>query len=118
VSVREEDGTPVVGAESYLKSDRDALVCGSAQTDREGRADFERVPPDPARIFVYVKSSPPFDERQVGVLDLSRGDGRLDVRLPRPREIVLRVSCEGRRSLPPNWRVLVDQAWQEAAVGD
>jgi hypothetical protein len=120
VTLLEDGGTPIVGASIALKADdeRARPVGDAVETDADGRAAIEGLDPSVGRVAVFESSSTPSDVRKIGVVDVTRGDARLDARLPRARSLTVRVTTDGERRLPAGWTVMVDGAWSDGVEPD
>ncbi len=118
VLVLDAEGRPVPGVEISLRIGNVREAAGARRTGEDGRVRFADLEPDLGLLDVWAKTDAPPDARWVAAVDLAKGDANVRIRLPRTREVVLRVTTDGERRLPPAWRLLVNQTWEASATTD
>ncbi|MHC4490946.1 MAG: hypothetical protein ACYTDU_04920, partial [Planctomycetota bacterium] len=95
--LRDTTGTPVAGVAVRLFHE-DAAIYPDDRTDAAGRAYMAVFARDPVSVCVRERRHAPF--RTVRTYDPRSGDARMEVTLPREREVSLRVRCDGAPGLP------------------
>jgi RNA polymerase sigma-70 factor (ECF subfamily) len=95
--VRDTAGAPVAGIAVRLFHE-DAAVFPDAWTDAGGLARVPVFARDPVRVRIREFRHASF--RTARTFDPRRGDARMEVTLPRGREVSLRVRCDGTTGLP------------------
>lgn len=108
VTVRDADGRPVEGVVLSLRDAASREVADDRTSGADGRAVFTGIEPGLGVLDFSARTVAPSDVRWVASVDVDAGDARVEVRLGRPQEIVLRVTTDGEPRLPPAWSVLVD----------
>jgi hypothetical protein len=110
VTVRDADGSPVEGVRLALRDSAGREAADECESDSDGRATFAGLEPGLGTLDLSARTGAPAEVRWVASVDLSASDARVDVRLERPQEIVLRVTTDGEARLPEGWTVLVGRA--------
>jgi len=97
VKVLDTEGRPAVGVSVEVRNQGNNLLLPAASTDEVGAVSFEGL---------WGRRTDVYAERNViGTVDLEKGDGRIEARLPRWREVTVRLLIDGRPGLPPSYRV-------------
>ena len=87
------------------------------RADEEGHAGFDQLLPGRADLHAAIDKDG-WPEYALGVLDLSKGDGKLDVTLPTLREIVLRVRVDSEPRLPAKFQVHAERLVRSRTIED
>jgi hypothetical protein len=108
VVVRDASHQPVPGFGVVLRNPANALMAPQAVTDAEGRAVFNGLCGRFVHVFVGPAEGLGGHEVARGTIDLTHGDGRLDVQVCDEQVVVLDVSIDDERRLPSTFSLYVD----------
>jgi hypothetical protein len=97
LGLRDTAGAPIHGALVRLFLD-DVAIHPEDRTDAAGRAHLAVFARDPVSVGVRESRHAAF--RTVRTYDPGSGDARMEVTLPREREVTLHVRCDGTPGLP------------------
>ncbi len=104
VRVLAQDGTPLSGQHVWARNQGNNPLPDDAVTDAEGRATLRPRYAHLVEVFVGPRREE-YGGRAAGSVDLARGDGSLEVRLPADRELRLKVTLDGEPGLPGQFHV-------------
>jgi hypothetical protein len=118
VEVRDEQGRRLEGV--TLRAHVGGFIWSgpTAWTDAEGKARFERLSAGNARVTLVEGSDLRGVPRVLGSADLRNGDQRIELEVPSERDVILRVSLEGRPALPSAYTVTADRRQIDAVTDD
>ena len=102
------EGRPVAGASLSLRDRSDNAETGVVSTDETGTARFEGLYFTRASLYLLDDPSSPYGGREVGQVSPSPNGARFDCVLGRARDIVLRVTLDGKPGLPSSYVLQVD----------
>jgi hypothetical protein len=99
VVVRWNDGAPAAGLFVELRNQGNNPFGPAVETDANGKAVFEGLEQQMADVYVSM-SKGLYSGRRVATTDLGKGEGRVEVTIPRLRDALIRVFLDGTPGLP------------------
>jgi hypothetical protein len=100
------DGSPASGLFVVARNLGNNPLREPVPLDGEGRATIAGLHGGLATVFLVVPGEAA-SGRGIGSVDLDAGDARLEVVVPRPRRVLLRLSVDGEKRLPAKWSASV-----------
>jgi len=97
VTLLDATGLPARGVVLEVRNEGNNLLLPACETKADGTASFEGLWERRANVRAAGE--------HVGIVDLEKGDARLEARLPSRREATIRLRVDGEPGLPPIYRV-------------
>jgi len=118
VELRDEQGRRLEGL--TVRAQRGGGLAGgrTARTDADGKARFERLGACEMRLTLVEGPGLRGLPRVLGSADLRNADQRIELEVPAERDVILRVSLQGRPGLPSAYKVSVVHRPVEAVTDD
>ena len=118
VTVRDRNGQPQGGLGVELRNQGNNAYAEPVCTDEQGVARITGLTRGLADVYIGPKASLAYGGRNVGTVDLARGDGELAVEVESTFDVELSITMDGERRLPGVFAVRLNGAQRGSIIED